>query len=48
MINFKKVIDNIFGDHIITFEYIYLGGNGETHRPWINGTDINYLIIREN
>lgn len=44
---FIKAIDNILGDRIIAVESIDLGGNGGTHRSWINGTDLNDLILLE-
>ena len=44
---FIKGIDNILGDHITAVESIDLGGNGGTHRSWLNGTDINDLILLE-
>ena len=44
---FIKAIDNVLGDHITAVESIDLGGNGATHRSWVNGTDLNNLILLE-
>ena len=44
---FIKAIDNVLGDHITAVESIDLGGNGGTHRSWLNGTDLNNLILLE-
>jgi len=44
---FIKAIDIVLGDHITAVESIDLGGNGGTHRSWLNGTDLNNLILLE-
>ena len=44
---FINAINNVLGNHITSIESIDLGGNRGTQIPWLNGKDLNDLILLE-